>query len=531
MTTTLPTTDPVSITVPEEGSEANGLDFYLAQIPDEFAKLEATIKEVFKTGQQSKLSESRVQGWIDEMLGDAGVGSREGLTGTALEDQLRDDIAKHVITKEVLMDFYGISEEDADKVILGGNEGGINFSDLGLEGSGGPLSPGGSGSYISGGDIVKIDREGQEPLWGVQFNIPGGINHVYTFGSEEEMFAALGDNAAVAQGFTTISEDAVNAGDTWIMGDAAVFAGQEGSYGAFWDDLVNEVALGAGIEDPGRLGDYVSDPEVARLMAEGQQAGWTAVQLQAKLRKTDYYLNTLYPGIQRILDQGDEINPEAAWKQYHNDVEGNLRQLGYEPDEDGSYAQEIGRMLELNIKAEDFATITPIYNRAQNNPELFNALDFWMEQEHGRPVEFDDLFDAIAGLDSGDLSDVIEKATIQFHANKRSTILTPEQITRLADLSDLSEQQIAGSFTGVEETLLALGAKGLRTSGLTEQALVDAAFDINEDGSAAETRKLARKAILERGLSDDRKAQFFQSFDSSGKPFRPGLTAGAPERG
>ncbi len=154
-----------------------------------------------------------------------------------------------------------------------------------------------------------------------------------------------------------------------------------------------------------------------------------------------------------------------------------------------------------------------------------------MEQEHGRPVDFDDLFDAIAGLDTGELSDVIEKATIQFHANERSTILTPEQIARLANLTDLTESQIAGSFTGVEETLLALGIKGLKTSGLTEAALVDAAFDINQDGSAVETRRLARKAILERGLSDDRKAQFFGSFDSSGRPFRPGLTASTPERG
>jgi hypothetical protein len=205
--------------------------------------------------------------------------------------------------------------------------------------------------------------------------------------------------------------------------------------------------------------------------------------------------------------------------------------LGYEPDENGSYAAEIGRMLDKNIEADDFATLTPIFKRAQTNGALHNALDFWMEQEQGRPVTFDDLFDAIAGLDTGALSDVIEKATIQYYANERSTVLSPEQITRLAGLSDLSEEQIATAFTTAEETLLKLGAKGLKTSGLTEQALIDAAFDVGEDESAAETRRLARKAILERGIADDRKAQFFQSFDQGGRPFRPGLVAGAPERG
>ena len=519
----------------EEGT----LDYYLDLIPDEFAQLEASIKEVFKTGQEGQLTADRVNGWIQEMVSGTGVGGREGLTGSALEDQLRDDIAKHVITKEVFMEFYDLSAEEAEGVILGGNEGGTNFGDLGVGiaagGSGGPFgtgSSGGSGSFITGGTIVKIDRgPGQEPLWGVQFTTPGGMNHVYTFADEASLNASMGDNAAVAQGFITIQEGALNEGDTWVMGDAALWAGQSGSYGEFWNDLVDDVALSSGVQDPGRLGDYVNDPEIAQLMAEAHQAGWAEVELQAQIRKTKYYLEVLYPGIQNILDKGDEINPEAAWKEYSQSVEATLRGLGYEPDENGSYRNEIGKMLDLNITTEDFLAIAPMYKRAQDNPELFAALDFWMEQEHGRPVDFDDLFDAIAGLDSGELSDVIEKATIQFHANQRSTILSPEQITRLATLSDLSEDQISQSFSGVEETLLALGVKGLRTSGLTEAALVDAAFDINQDSSANETRRLARKAILERGLSDDRKAQFFGSFDSSGKPFRPGLTGAAPERG
>ena len=389
-----------------------------------------------------------------------------------------------------------------------------------------------AGTFIGGGQIVKIERAGQEPLWGMSFTASGGIEHIYTFGSEEELNAALGKNAAVAHGFNTIDEESLNDGNRWLMGDAAMFAGQEGNYGAFWDDLVIEQDLRSGIRDPGRLGDYVNDPEVAKLMAEATQAGWSEVQLQAELRRTKYYQTVLYPGIKNILDRGDTLDPEGTYKQYVRDVESSLRLLGYEPDENGSFGEHIGRMLDQKIEADDFTTIAPLFNRAQDNPELFTALDFWLDQVAGRDVDFNDLFDAIAGLDTGELSEAIEKATIQFHANKQSTILTPEQITRLANLSNLSEQGISIAFTSVEEDLLALGAKGLKTSGLTEQALVDAAFEIGDDNTFTETRRLARKAILERGLSDDRKAQFFQSFDSTtGRPFRPGLTAGTPERG
>ena len=524
MTTTLSTTAPV------QGDDLKGLDFYLAQIPDEFSKLEASIKEVFKTGQQGRLSESRVQGWIDEMVTGIGVGGREGLTGSDLEDQIRDDIAKWVITKDVIMEVYGLSEEEAEQVILGGNEGGINFSDLaGRTGTGTT----GAGGFIGGGELVKVSRGGQADLWGMKFSAAGGVEHIYTFGSEAEMEAILGDGAATSQGFSIVSEEDLNQGNLWVMGDAAMFAGQEGTYGAWWDDLVTETAFRSGVSDPGRLGDYMRDPEVARLMAQGAQAGWTGPQLQAELRKTDYYLNTLYPGIKNILDKGDTLNPEAAWKEYSATVEESLRLLGYEPDENGSYAAEIGRMLDAGIEQDDFVTIAPMFKRAQENPELAEALDFWLDDVAGRDVNFDDMFDAVAGLDTGELSDAIEKATIQFHANSRGTILTPDQIRRLADLSDLSEDQISRAFSSNEEAVLALGTRGLAKVGLTEQDLISAAFDIQaESGSTAvEIRRLAAKSLKELGLEDDDKASFFTGFNQQGRPIRTGLLAGAPEAG
>ena len=384
------------------------------------------------------------------------------------------------------------------------------------------------GGMFSGGEIVRIDRPGSDPLWGMKYIVPGGIEHIYTFDSPEALDAALGAGAPVNQGFTIVQEADVNDGDTWIMGDAAMFAGQEGSYNAFWDDLVTETGLRAGIRDPGRLGRFMSDPTIARLTAESAQAGWSPQQLLAEVRQTTYYTETLYPGIESFFKQGVD-NPEATWKQYAGAVDSGLRLLGYERDEDGTFGSTIGRMLDEGIEDSDFANMAPLFKRAQDNPELLTALNAQLD----RPITFDDLFDVLAGLDTGELADATERAIIQFHANQRGTQLEQGQITRLANLSQLSEDEIARAFTSEEEALLALGPKGLRTTGLSEQDLIAAAFDIQAESglTAVEIRRLAKKGITERGLSDDPKAQFFQSFTPEGRPFRPGLLAGAPEAG
>jgi hypothetical protein len=126
----------------------------------------------------------------------------------------------------------------------------------------------------------------------------------------------------------------------------------------------------------------------------------------------------------------------------------------------------------------------------------------------------------------------VEKATIQFQAEQTSLFLDPSQIEHLANMTQFSEQQIAQGFGSAEQQLLALGAQGLSRYGLTEEALINAAFNLETDGiSAVETRRLATKTIRELGFADDRKAQFFQSFDPSGRPIRPGLAASAPEVG
>jgi hypothetical protein len=388
---------------------------------------------------------------------------------------------------------------------------------------------GGPGAMIGGGDLIRIP--GDVEKWGMRFTLPSGIEHIYTFDSEAAMKASLGNDAVERLGVTIVPEAELDDGDTWLLGDAAMWAGQEGTYQAYWEGFVQETALASGIRDPGRAGRMANDPKIAQILAEAAQGEWSMARTQAELRQTEYWTEVLYPGIEKFYATGT-ANPEADWRKYSSDVEENMRLLGIEKDEDGSFTQSIGRMLDGNIEADTFNAYAGIYKRALDNPELAEALNFWMQDAGSGAASFDDIFDVLAGLDTDEVTDAVEKGIIQYHANLSQTSLSAEMITNIANLTQLSEEQIAGAFNFAEEQLLSLGDRGLARYNLSEEKLVNAAFELGTAGeSANEIRSLAKKTILELGLADDRKAQFFQSFDQSGRPFRPGLVAGAPERG
>lgn len=70
----------------------------------------------------STLSAGRVAGWVNEI--DAGTG-RDA-------DQIRDDIVRVIIGADTARQAFGINDDQFAQLVLGGNEGGINLSDLAI---------------------------------------------------------------------------------------------------------------------------------------------------------------------------------------------------------------------------------------------------------------------------------------------------------------------------------------------------------------------------------------------------------------
>ena len=499
------------------GASSQGqLESFLAQIPDEFATLEAAITRVFETGQESGLTKQRIDGWLKE-LNEGGTGGREGLTGPNLEDQIRDDIVQFIITKQVIQDFYGVDAETADQLIAGANEGGINFGDLPNGGT-----PKG---MPGGGTLVKVERDDGTSYFAMRYTV-GGVDHLYSFASESAARQAVGNLA----GAESLSDNDVNNpdGNIWNLGDAAGLEGLERSYNDYFDDIMGEAALEAGIQNPGMLGRYISDPEIMKILARGEAGDWGDERIQAAIRGTEFYLEVLYPGIEAILEQGIG-NPEAAWKNYNNTVEATLQQLGYARDDDGSYRSKIGEMLDKGILDAEFVEESGIFIRAEQSPQFKNILDQWVQDATGKSVSFDEWFDVLAGTTTPELDAIVEKATIQFQAEQSNVFLSQTEITRIAELTQFSEEAVGSAFSSAEQQLLALGDVGLQRKGLSVQKLIDATLDIGED--AATTRRLANKALRELGIEDDPKATFFTGFTTRGAPQRTGLLAGSPEAG
>jgi len=372
-------------------------------------------------------------------------------------------------------------------------------------------------------------------LWGMTY-VVNGVEHIYTFASQADMQASLGKDAVTSgkYGYRSITQDQIDAsGKMWILGDAATFVGRSGTYQTYFDDIMTEAALEAGVRNPGLLGEYLSDPEVMAVLAMGEAGDWSDDRITAELRNTTYYQETLYPGIAAIMATGTE-DPEGEYYRYMDTVSSSLRNLGYTADADGTYRTQVGDMLTRGIEAEDFVTFTPTFIRAEQSQEFAEDLNKWVQRDLGVDLEFGDWFDVLAGTTGAELDEVVERAQIQFQADMTNLGIDDDTIARLSELTEFSEQQIAASLGQAERNLLALGDQGLARYGLSQEALVNAAFMVDDEGlgmSAVQVQRLATKTATELGMQDDTKAQFYTTFDQRKRPVREGLAASAPELG
>ncbi|RLC56610.1 MAG: hypothetical protein DRI30_05595, partial [Chloroflexi bacterium] len=394
---------------------------------------------------------------------------------------------------------------------------------------------------FAGGTLTRIDKPEGETLWGMTYVVQG-IQHVFTFDSLEAMEAQLGSDAVSSgkYGFMTLNWDTINDGDTWLLGDAAALSGQQGNYNVWFEDLMREAALEAGVGNRGLVGGYLTDPAVQRILAEGTVGEWSDLRIQAELRTTQVY-RELYPGIDAFLNAGS-TDPEGEWYNYMAQVSEGLSSLGYALGSDGTFRPLMGEMLDQGISAAKFNAFVPTFVRAATSPEFASARSKGTEQDLGLSISFEDWFDVLDGNATPEIQQVVEKATLSFAAEQTGRTLSDVQISRLADASDFSEDQMRLAFNTAEEALLSVGHRDLARFGLTEEALVSAAFGVSSAGvdplrsdggvfTAAEVQKRARKAARQLGIQDDRRSQFFVGFDQFGSPTRQGLAASAPELG
>jgi hypothetical protein len=386
---------------------------------------------------------------------------------------------------------------------------------------------------LKGGKVFQIERPGLPDTYAYAFEYPlkSGNYVSWEFDSLDQIEAAIGKDWFKTVPYSKTSLKAYDENFT-VMSDIGAITGMTGNFYSMMSAAGMEAAAEAGINDPTLLGQILNDPEMQSIMAQDTFGDLSDTQVMAMKRNTNFWKNVLYPGIENLYST--TADPETAWNNYTRSVEDSLVALGVPRDADGTYKSQVGKMLTQKVEDSTFNELAPTFVRAANSPQYADTLNQWTQRELGKPLDFDNWFNVLAGEAEPDLLAVVEKAGLQYQAEQQGLQLSTDQISKIAEQADLSEQGAAEAFATYEQILTSLaGTLGNDPKyAITQDEILSLATGIKPDSgrSTEEIRKYAAQAAREAGALDDQKLQFFVGYDPvRGTPNRPGLNPLAPE--
>ncbi len=510
------------------------LEEYLEQIPDEYAKLEAMIKQVFKTDTQGQLTEARVEGWIKEMNTNEGQGGRKGLTGFALQDQIRDDIAKYIITSEVLQEFYGVDAETAEQLILGGNEGGINFSDLQADPSGDP----------AGGEGIEDEETGLEPLtlikgenmtwyldrstgkWYVRYGLPNSDKGI-VFEADPDQMESLFGPGGQPPGFTETTLDELIVQKDNVFGGPV--AEMEGS-GSFEDEIARVIALAL---DEGILPDWASDDqEVMNLVyiAQAEQKGpeWLVDQIAG----TEAF-KARFVGIEKLKADGNLTWTEAVggYLEYEAGVASAIESIGL--DAALATPEVIGALMEKGHALSTVQKATTIFKRMQEYAPSLAAFNSILAENEMDPItDLQGMYDFVSGNAPAQVYDVWEASSMVEAAAAAGLgdLFTSEDAMQFALESEgnVGLESASGMFQSLAQTLLRFrGEIIMGEFDLNQEDVLDMALGKppRSGQSVAELQANMNRAISRAQANLRTRGGLFRAFDEQGRPGASGLSS------
>jgi hypothetical protein len=380
----------------------------------------------------------------------------------------------------------------------------------------GSTAPGSPAGVMGGGTLLRVTRPGQTDTWAIVY-VYNGTRTAFVV-PQTNLPGIYGDGW---QNFIggTVTEDWYDQNITVETTDLSPILGVSGQWHALFDEMTQQAAMAAGGGDPTLTGQIMNDPEVKAILAQAMIGNWSDQQIQAAMRSTNAYRTVLYPGIDTFIQMGS-VNPEEDWDQYFDTVRAAAAQAGITVDR-----QMIQGLLSAGVSEQSFAASIPMYVRATQSAGFFNTFNQWTNQELGQSLDFETWMDFLEGKAPPDLYDIYEKATLQFSAEQVAPELAadPNLITRVAEVTDLTEGQARTSFLNAAQILRQLDRVLLLNKyGLTEDDLISLEFGIKPTTgrSLDEIAQRADQAITEEKLLGAPKGTF--ATDQFGR--RTGLT-------
>ncbi len=496
----------------------------LALIPDgdEYNALRATIERIGQMfpGEVPEITAGRVQGWVDEIA----TGSGRGRDA----DQIRDDIFRYVVGVDTIMQVLGVDEETANQLILGGNDGGINFSDLELGGDGTyqPPGPGPTGDdpEIEGEEDLRIldsptlewFRDPSTGLFYASYGVPDSDFRLVFEATTEEMDRIFGEGVRPTVTDTSFSE---------LIGDPDVFFGQSivemAGEGNFEEEFRRQLTLGL---ENGRLPHWAEDStEIMALVFIAESEGKSDEWLLQEITRTDTFAGR-FPGFDQFISQNNLSPAEGVtgYLEYEAGIRSAMTQIGYDPE--SVTPDTVGALLTKGYAVETVSQAVARWKRMDDFAPALAAFNRVLVDAGYDPIEsLQDQFDFISGVAPAEIYNLWEASSVSEAAAAAGLgdAFTAEDALRYAARTEghTSLEQATAAFQDAAKMLLRLRHEvDVGKFGLDQEDIINLSLGIPPESgtSAAELTENINRAILSAQGSLQRRVTPFTGFTTEG---------------
>lgn len=482
----------------------------LAMIPpgDQYDNLRFALqrlKEDFPDKYESLSNQkARLKGWVEE------IDSSDGRDA----DQIRDDIVQHVIGYEDAKEKYGITQEEFDQLVLGGNEGGLNFGDLpettptGREGEEDALT-------LLESPTARWLQDSDTGLFYIEYTLPGGSK--IAFEAEQEQIDAMFPSGAPpnAQKFDF---DRYIRGDAHFGGNVSEIAGD----GNFDDEVQRVISLAIDQRD---LPEWVKGDPAALdalyvMVTEDRTEEWfyeEISQLESFKKR--------YPAVSELESRGLSI-PDAI--QTHVEFEANLKQLhaaaGF--NSEAITPDIVGNLIQRGYSVKQVGESYSVWKRMRDHAPAMKAFNQILEANGMKPIQGQKaMFEFLSGNAPAEVYDLYEASSIQEAATASGLgdLFEADDALSLASFTEgaMTRNEAFEKFSNVAAQALRFRHQlNLQQYDLSIDDLVDLQFGRQPSSgkSAAEVGEImARISQQAEGFLKQKATPFF-GFTESGRP-------------
>ena len=517
-------TDPNDDLIDPE-NQPNPLIEMMNLIPDgdEYNDLRATIERIAEMfpGELPEITPERVQGWVDEIAGGAGRDA----------DGIRDDIFRYIVGPEVIMEVLGVDEDTANQLILGGNDGGINFGDLTQNDDGtfqpqGPPPTGGDPSVdeednpltILEGQDMKWFRDRSTGLWYVQYGVPNSDFKLVFEATQDEMDKLFGEGRRPTSTDTSFES---------LIGQENVFFGQSiidmAGEGTFEDEYRRQMTIGL---EQGRLPHWAEDSDdILALVFVAESESKSDQWLLDEIAKTDSFA-ARFPGFQEFISKNNLSSSEGVtgYLEYEAGVRSAMTQIGYDPD--SVTPDMIGGLLTKGYAVETVSQSVGRWKRMQDFAPALQAFNSVLVGAGYEPIEsLQDQFDFISGVAPAEIYGLWEASSVAEAAEAAGLgdAFTAEDALRFAARTEghTTLEQATSAFQDAAKMLLRLRHEvDVGKFGLDQDDVINLSLGIPPASgtSAAELTENINRAILSAQGGLRARIKPFTGFKADGTP-------------